>query len=601
MIVDLERNDLSRVCEPGSVRWPELMAERELAGVTHLVSTVEGTLREDATLAELLAATFPGGSVTGAPKIAALDEIARLEPVGRGASMGALGVVRGNGDLELALTIRTFAVAEGRIHLWVGGGIVWDSEPEAEIEESWTKARPLLAAIGAPVEASEWRDDAARRRRLGPRRRRPGRAGAARRRRGAAARPGGVRDAARLRRHAVPASRSTSTRLATSAERLGLPAVDAARARGPRREALAAAGAPDAVLRLFWTPSPTALALVSDVPDHLDALRGRAAQRLDLAPRHPRRARRGCSRASSRRATPSTWPPRRRRSAAAPTTRVFVDRDGIVLEGPTTNVWWRSGQTLFTPSLDLGILAGVTRAVAARARARRWLRRRARGTFQLERLDGAEEAFTSSSVREVMPVDRARRQARSAAARPPTSCRRAAGEAAEATLDAWRERQGPARRDGALERRARARADRVGLRRSQRRRRDQGRLGAQAALRAGVTTPFLRGPAPARRVVRRSSPSCAGACRRRGCRSSGPQCSPRRSRAPSTVQVVRRSRPALERPRASSSPARSRSRRRCSRSAAASSPPTTAPSTSRSGRTSTASRARRSTSAAART
>jgi len=154
MIVDLERNDLSRVCEPGSVRWPELMAERELAGVTHLVSTVEGTLRENVGLAELLAATFPGGSVTGAPKLAALDLIAALEPVGRGASMGALGVVRGNGDLELALTIRTFALAQERIHLWVGGGVVWDSEPEAEIAESWTKAGPLLAAIGAPVEAA---------------------------------------------------------------------------------------------------------------------------------------------------------------------------------------------------------------------------------------------------------------------------------------------------------------------------------------------------------------------------------------------------------------------------------------------------------------
>ncbi len=153
MIVDLERNDLSRVCEPGSVRWPELMVERELAGVTHLVSTVEGTLRAGVGLADLLAATFPGGSVTGAPKIAALDEIARLEPVGRGASMGALGTVRGNGDLELALTIRTFVVSEGRIHLWVGGGIVWDSEPDAELEESWTKARPLLEAIGAPLEA----------------------------------------------------------------------------------------------------------------------------------------------------------------------------------------------------------------------------------------------------------------------------------------------------------------------------------------------------------------------------------------------------------------------------------------------------------------
>ena len=151
MIVDLERNDLARVCKPGSVRWPELLAERELAGVVHLVSTVEGTLREGAGLSEILAATFPGGSVTGAPKISALDHVARLEPVGRGAAMGALGTIHPNGDFELALTIRTFAVAEGRVHLWVGGGIVWDSDPAAEIEESWVKARPLLEAIGAPL------------------------------------------------------------------------------------------------------------------------------------------------------------------------------------------------------------------------------------------------------------------------------------------------------------------------------------------------------------------------------------------------------------------------------------------------------------------
>ena len=151
MIVDLERNDLSRVCEPGSVRWPELMAPRGLAGVEHLVSRVEGRLCAGVTLTDVLEATFPGGSVTGAPKIAAVDHIAALEPVGRGASMGALGVVHPNGDFDLALTIRTFAVAEGRLHLWVGGGIVWDSEPEEEIEESWVKARPLLAAIGTPV------------------------------------------------------------------------------------------------------------------------------------------------------------------------------------------------------------------------------------------------------------------------------------------------------------------------------------------------------------------------------------------------------------------------------------------------------------------
>jgi para-aminobenzoate synthetase component I len=151
MIVDLERNDLARVCEPATVHWPELLAERELAGVTHLVATVEGRLRPEVTLTELLDAVLPGGSVTGCPKIAALDLIAALEPVGRGASMGALGRIHPNGDLDLALTIRTFAVAEGLIHLWVGGGIVWDSDPADEVEESWVKARPLLAAIGAPL------------------------------------------------------------------------------------------------------------------------------------------------------------------------------------------------------------------------------------------------------------------------------------------------------------------------------------------------------------------------------------------------------------------------------------------------------------------
>jgi para-aminobenzoate synthetase component I len=145
MIVDLERNDFSRVCVPGTVRWPELLAERQLAGVTHLVATVEGELRREVTLTELLAAVLPGGSVTGCPKSSALEIIAGLEPVGRGASMGAFGRIYANGDLDLALTIRTFAVVEGSIHLWVGGGIVWDSDADDEIEESWVKARPLLA------------------------------------------------------------------------------------------------------------------------------------------------------------------------------------------------------------------------------------------------------------------------------------------------------------------------------------------------------------------------------------------------------------------------------------------------------------------------
>jgi para-aminobenzoate synthetase component 1 len=147
MIVDLERNDLGRVCEPGSVRWPGLMQARAMAGVEHLVSTVEGSLSRELGWAEVVAPMFPGGSVTGAPKIAALDHISALEPVGRGAAMGALGTVWPDGDFDLTLTIRTFAIADGRLHFWVGGGVVWDSDPAAEVEESWVKARPLLDAL----------------------------------------------------------------------------------------------------------------------------------------------------------------------------------------------------------------------------------------------------------------------------------------------------------------------------------------------------------------------------------------------------------------------------------------------------------------------
>ena len=151
MIVDLERNDLARVARAGSVRGPQRLAEQQLAGVSHLVATVEADLRDGVSLTALLEAMLPGGSVTGCPKVAALDLIARLEPVGRGASMGALGRIYPNGDLDLALTIRTFAVVDGAIHLWVGGGVVWDSDPAGEVEESWVKARPLLAALGAPL------------------------------------------------------------------------------------------------------------------------------------------------------------------------------------------------------------------------------------------------------------------------------------------------------------------------------------------------------------------------------------------------------------------------------------------------------------------
>src|SRR5439155_15543832 len=109
MIVDLERNDLSRVCIPGSVRWPELLAERQLAGVTHLVATVEGELRPEVGLTELLDAVLPGGSVTGCPKSTALELIAELEPVGRGASME-----RSGGSMRTATSISPSRFAPSR-------------------------------------------------------------------------------------------------------------------------------------------------------------------------------------------------------------------------------------------------------------------------------------------------------------------------------------------------------------------------------------------------------------------------------------------------------------------------------------------------------
>jgi para-aminobenzoate synthetase component 1 len=154
MIVDLERNDLGRVAVTGSVCVPSLYDVVPRAGVWHAESTVEARLRPEAGLDDVLAATFPGGSVTGAPKRAALRMIHDLEPVGRGPSMGAFGWVTPDGRVDLGLSIRTFALADGRIHLWTGGGVTWGSDPAAEVAEAEAKARPLLAALDAVLAAA---------------------------------------------------------------------------------------------------------------------------------------------------------------------------------------------------------------------------------------------------------------------------------------------------------------------------------------------------------------------------------------------------------------------------------------------------------------
>ena len=190
-------------------------------------------------------------------------------------------------------------------------------------------------------------------------------------------------------------------RLAGSAEHIGLPQVNVQQLSELAAQAIEAAGEPDAVLRIIWTPTPTALALVTALPDHHDALRERGQRLISL---------RGVRadepwllpgvKSTSYAVNMAAEAEARRRGADD---AVFVDAEGIVLEGPTTNVWWRRGRTLHTPSVELGILAGVTRAeVIALAGGSGY--EVEEGAYPLEALAGAEEAFTSSSVREVMPI-----------------------------------------------------------------------------------------------------------------------------------------------------------------------------------------------------
>jgi para-aminobenzoate synthetase component I len=149
MIVDVLRNDLGRVCEPGSVRVPRMLRLERTAAVQHLVTTVTGRLRPDADAFDLLAAAFPGGSITGAPKIRAMELIERLEPVRRGPYCGTLLWVGPDGRMGSSILIRTFVADGERLTLHVGGGITWRSDPVDEWDETVAKARGPLSSIGA--------------------------------------------------------------------------------------------------------------------------------------------------------------------------------------------------------------------------------------------------------------------------------------------------------------------------------------------------------------------------------------------------------------------------------------------------------------------
>ncbi|MEQ4300367.1 chorismate-binding protein [Plantactinospora sp. B6F1] len=149
MIVDLERNDLARIARTGTVRVDRLYTIRRWSDLWQAESTVSATIADGRGLADLLRAVCPGGSVTGAPKLAALAQIAVLEPVGRGASMGGLGWI-GPDRIDLGLTIRTAAVDADRVHVWAGGGITWGSDPAAEVAEAAAKSGPVRAILADP-------------------------------------------------------------------------------------------------------------------------------------------------------------------------------------------------------------------------------------------------------------------------------------------------------------------------------------------------------------------------------------------------------------------------------------------------------------------
>ncbi|MBE9515314.1 MAG: aminodeoxychorismate synthase component I, partial [Chloroflexi bacterium] len=147
MIVDLERNDLGRICRYGTVQVTELAVLETFPTVFHLTSTIVGRLRRDKNNVDLLKAVFPGGSITGAPKVRAMEIIDELEPTRRSIWTGSIGYLSFNQDIDINIVIRTFLIREGKAYFQVGGGIIYDSDPEAEYMETLDKAKALIQAL----------------------------------------------------------------------------------------------------------------------------------------------------------------------------------------------------------------------------------------------------------------------------------------------------------------------------------------------------------------------------------------------------------------------------------------------------------------------
>jgi para-aminobenzoate synthetase/4-amino-4-deoxychorismate lyase len=387
MIVDLMRNDLSRVCRYGSVRVPDLCRAEEHPGVWHLVSDVSGELPDGACDADLLRATFPPGSVTGAPKVRAMELVATLEATARELYTGAIGIASPLSGLELNVAIRTFEVAQGRAWLGVGGGIVADSDPDRELEECLDKARPLLTAIGARLDASL----------VGP----------SNRERVALARsrsPGSPDPASGVFETLLVLDR----RPVDLESHLGRLAASVSCLYGSRPSARlaadvieAAAGRPGAQrLRVHVRPAPSGTLVVElSISEAPEAFSGVPGPPVVLVPvvvpgglgRHK-------------------WHDRRiladRRSALGlgdVEQLLLVDVDGTVLETERANVFAVCGPILRTPLADSRILAGTTREVVIRAAAAMGFQVSVE-PVALAELEFAEEVLLTSAIRGITPV-----------------------------------------------------------------------------------------------------------------------------------------------------------------------------------------------------
>ena len=392
MITDLMRNDLGRVCRYGSIaaRPPHVEAH---PGVWHLVSTVEGELGEGVTDADLVRAAFPPGSVTGAPKVQALKVISALEATGRETYTGAVGYASAAAGLELNVAIRTFEVRGDRVWLGAGGGVVADSDPDAEVREAWRKAAPLARALNADLPEPDPRGAPAPGA-LVTRPPGPPRATTAGEVKPALRWAGGPRpdpaqgliETLAVRDGTPLALDAHLARLAHSARTvLGAPLPCGLAARVRRR----AADAPWAWARLRIEVAPGDDGLTCDVPPAERGVLGSGAP-VALAPlllpgglgEHKwadRRLLDACS----------------RRHGACP---LLVDLDGAVLEAAWANVWVLEGDRLVTPPADGRLLAGVMRAALPGVAQRAGLEA-GEEPVVLERLEQAEAVLLTSSVR----------------------------------------------------------------------------------------------------------------------------------------------------------------------------------------------------------